>query len=178
MTNSRLRVTKTVLWTIVGALGVLTIARFANGLGVTTSLTDSTPWGFWIAFDVMAGVALAAGGFVLAGSVYIFGLEKYRPFVRPARGFRVGAAGGSCLERRGTARGLRVRVERLDRGRHQRGRPRGRHRRRTGLRKRAEPRGWGLRLRVHADRATYLSHLARRMRSGAVPFRQLGRHGR
>jgi Ni/Fe-hydrogenase subunit HybB-like protein len=32
----------------------------------------------------MAGVALAAGGFVLAATVYIFRLEKYRAFVRPA----------------------------------------------------------------------------------------------
>jgi Ni/Fe-hydrogenase subunit HybB-like protein len=32
----------------------------------------------------MAGVALAAGGFVVAAAVYIFGLEKYRPFARPA----------------------------------------------------------------------------------------------
>ena len=84
MIPSRLRRLKTILWALVGVLAVLTVARFANGLGVTTGLNDTTPWGFWIAFDVMAGVALAAGGFVLAGSVYIFGLEKYRPFVRPA----------------------------------------------------------------------------------------------
>jgi Ni/Fe-hydrogenase subunit HybB-like protein len=32
----------------------------------------------------MGGVALAAGGFVMAACVYIFHLEKYRPIVRPA----------------------------------------------------------------------------------------------
>jgi Ni/Fe-hydrogenase subunit HybB-like protein len=47
-------------------------------------LNDWTPWGFWIGFDVMGGVALAAGGFVIAAVVYIFHLEKYRPLVRPA----------------------------------------------------------------------------------------------
>lgn len=82
--TSRLRILKTVLWAFVGVLAVVTVARFARGLGATTNLSDTTPWGLWIAFDVMAGVALAAGGFVLAATVYIFGLERYRPFVRPA----------------------------------------------------------------------------------------------
>ena len=82
--NRRLTRLKTALWAFAGALAVLTVVRFANGLGATTNLSDAAPWGLWIAFDVMAGVALAAGGFVLAGTVYIFGLEKYRPLVRPA----------------------------------------------------------------------------------------------
>ncbi len=80
----RLILAKTVLWSFVGILAVLTAARFFRGLGAVTNLSDAAPWGFWIAFDVMGGVALAAGGFVLAGTVYIFGLERYRPFVRPA----------------------------------------------------------------------------------------------
>jgi len=80
----RLRVLKTVLWFLVGGLATVTVARFLGGLGAATNLNDATPWGFWIAFDVMAGVALAAGGFVLAAAVYIFGREKYRPFARPA----------------------------------------------------------------------------------------------
>ncbi len=67
-----------------GVWAVVTVARFANGIGATSGLTDVAPWGFWIAFDVMAGVALAAGGFVLAAAVYIFGLEKYHDFARPA----------------------------------------------------------------------------------------------
>ncbi|MBU2009259.1 MAG: Ni/Fe-hydrogenase cytochrome b subunit [Chloroflexi bacterium] len=58
--------------------------RLATGLGATTNLSDGVPWGLWIGFDVVAGVALAAGGFTLAAIVYIFGLEKYRPVVRPA----------------------------------------------------------------------------------------------
>ncbi|MCP4198423.1 MAG: Ni/Fe-hydrogenase cytochrome b subunit [Proteobacteria bacterium] len=82
--TTRLTNTKTVLWAIVGMLAAVSVARFAFGLGATTGLSDVTPWGFWIAFDVMAGVALAAGGFVLAATVYIFRLEKYRAFVRPA----------------------------------------------------------------------------------------------
>jgi len=75
---------KSFLWGIIGVWAVVSVARYVHGLGATTGLNDVTPWGLWIAFDVMAGVALAAGGFVLAATVYIFGLEKFRPFVRPA----------------------------------------------------------------------------------------------
>jgi len=63
---------------------ILAVYRYINGLGSVTNLSDTYPWGFWIAFDVMCGVALSAGGFVLAGVVYIFNLERYRPLVRPA----------------------------------------------------------------------------------------------
>ena len=80
----RLRITKMVLWFLVGAAVVVGVARFLNGLGATTSLTDDTPWGLWIGFDVFGGVALAAGGFVIAGTVYVFHLEKYRPILRAA----------------------------------------------------------------------------------------------
>ncbi len=82
--TSRLTILKSILWIIVGIWAMVTVARFTHGLGATTNLSDVTPWGLWIGFDVMAGVALAAGGFVLAATVYIFGLERYRPFVRPA----------------------------------------------------------------------------------------------
>jgi Ni/Fe-hydrogenase subunit HybB-like protein len=83
MTN-RLTYLKTALWALVGVLAAVTVIRFTYGLGAVTDLSDATPWGLWIGFDVMSGVALAAGGFVLAGAVYIFGLERYRPFVRAA----------------------------------------------------------------------------------------------
>jgi Ni/Fe-hydrogenase subunit HybB-like protein len=62
----------------------VTVVRFARGLGVTTALTDANPWGMWVGFDVMGGVALAAGGFVLAATVYIFRRERYHAIIRPA----------------------------------------------------------------------------------------------
>ena len=70
----RLSVLKTILWASVGILAAVTVVRFTQGLGAVTNLSDATPWGLWVAFDVMAGVALAAGGFVLAATVYVFGL--------------------------------------------------------------------------------------------------------
>lgn len=60
------------------------VIRYLNGLGATTNLSDGRAWGLWISFDLYCGVALAAGGFTLAGAVYIFNLKKYHPVVRPA----------------------------------------------------------------------------------------------
>ncbi|MFC1874452.1 NrfD/PsrC family molybdoenzyme membrane anchor subunit, partial [Chloroflexota bacterium] len=66
-------------------LGTVTMAlRYINGLGAVSNLSDGRPWGLWISFDLYCGVALAAGGFTLAGAVYIFGSEKYHTVVRPA----------------------------------------------------------------------------------------------
>jgi len=61
-----------------------TIVRFFRGLGASTNLNDLAPWGMWIGFDVMSGVALAAGGFVIAATVHIFHRERYEPLLRPA----------------------------------------------------------------------------------------------
>jgi Ni/Fe-hydrogenase subunit HybB-like protein len=58
--------------------------RFTQGLAATTNLSDTYPWGLWIGFDVLCGVALAAGGFVLGSAVYLFGLRDYHCLVRPA----------------------------------------------------------------------------------------------
>jgi Ni/Fe-hydrogenase subunit HybB-like protein len=80
----RLLATKAILWLIVGGAVAVAAMRFVRGLGATTALTDLTPWGFWIGFDVMGGVALAAGGFVCAATVYIFHLDRYHAIVRPA----------------------------------------------------------------------------------------------
>lgn len=64
--------------------GIVTIMRFTMGLGATTNLTDYNPWGIWIGFDLLVGVALAAGGYVTSAAVYIFGMKKYHSAVRPA----------------------------------------------------------------------------------------------
>jgi len=68
---------------VVLGLGVI-IYRYIYGLGAISNLSDGRAWGLWISFDLYCGVALAAGGFTLAGAVYIFKLEKYHSVVRPA----------------------------------------------------------------------------------------------
>ena len=67
------------------ALGLGLIAyRFAMGLGAVTNLSDGYPWGFWIGIDILVGIALAAGGFVTAGLVHIFGGHRFHPLSRSA----------------------------------------------------------------------------------------------
>ncbi|HEX9615581.1 MAG TPA: Ni/Fe-hydrogenase cytochrome b subunit, partial [Bacteroidota bacterium] len=74
----------TTFWIIVSAGLVSTFIRFTQGLGASTNLSDAFPWGLWIGFDILCGVGLAAGGFVVAASVYIFNLDRYKPILRPA----------------------------------------------------------------------------------------------
>ena len=68
---------------IVAGLGLIGLRLF-KGLGAVTNLSQTTPWGLWIGFDVMCGVALAAGGYTIAATVHLFGLKEYEPLVRPA----------------------------------------------------------------------------------------------
>jgi c(7)-type cytochrome triheme protein len=89
MSKISLRFPKITFWRIVLLLILAagfyaTILRFTKGLGATTNLSAQFPWGIWIGFDVLCGVALAAGGFTISAVVYIFHIEKYRPIVRPA----------------------------------------------------------------------------------------------
>jgi Ni/Fe-hydrogenase subunit HybB-like protein len=63
---------------------VVTVWRFAFGLGAVTNLSDETPWGLWVGFDVISGVALASGGFTMAFVAHIAGDRQLRPFARPA----------------------------------------------------------------------------------------------
>jgi len=63
---------------------VITGMRFINGLSAVTNLSDYNPWGIWIGFDLLCGVALAAGGYVTSAAVYIFGMKHYHSAVRPA----------------------------------------------------------------------------------------------
>jgi len=58
--------------------------RFIWGLGTVTNLDNQHPWGIWIAIDVAAGVALAAGGFTTAALGHIMHQDKYEVVIRPA----------------------------------------------------------------------------------------------
>jgi Ni/Fe-hydrogenase subunit HybB-like protein len=62
----------------------LTWQRFTGGLGAISNLSDNQPWGVWIGFDLLTGVALAAGGYTTAAAVYLFGQKQYHAAVRPA----------------------------------------------------------------------------------------------
>ena len=61
---------------------VLIVIRFAKGLGAITNLSQEVPWGLWIGFDVVTGVAFAGGAYVLTFMVYILNMKKYHSIVR------------------------------------------------------------------------------------------------
>ncbi len=61
---------------------IIMYIRFTQGIGSVTNLSQEVPWGLWIGFDVVTGVAFAGGAYVLVFMVYILNLEKYRPIVR------------------------------------------------------------------------------------------------
>jgi Ni/Fe-hydrogenase subunit HybB-like protein len=74
-----------VVFVVIMALGLYsTIIRYTRGLGAVSNMTDQFPWGFWIGFDCLCGVMLAAGGFCMVGAVYLFNVESLRSVVRPA----------------------------------------------------------------------------------------------
>ncbi|MCP4005638.1 MAG: hypothetical protein GY725_15720, partial [bacterium] len=61
---------------------VILVIRFTYGLGSVTNLSQDVPWGLWIGFDVVTGVALAGGAYVITFAVYVMRMERYRPIVR------------------------------------------------------------------------------------------------
>jgi Ni/Fe-hydrogenase subunit HybB-like protein len=83
------RLPKITVWRAIFAAIMLvglyaTYRRIMYGLGGVTNLSDRFPWGLWIAFDILCGVGLAAGGFTLVAIVHIFNVERYKPILRPA----------------------------------------------------------------------------------------------
>jgi Ni/Fe-hydrogenase subunit HybB-like protein len=63
------------------AIGIV-IVRLVVGLGAVTNLNDHWPWGFWIGFDVLCGVALAGGGYGTAFIIHILHNDKLKPVAR------------------------------------------------------------------------------------------------
>lgn len=61
---------------------VLIVIRFWKGIGSITNLTQDVPWGLWIGFDVVTGVAFAGGAYVITFMVYILNMRKYHSIVR------------------------------------------------------------------------------------------------
>ena len=81
---SRWQALRTLLLMLVMGTGTgIILLRFVYGIGAVTNLSDQFPWGLWISFDVMSGVALAAERRVLHHHV--------RPRRRP---------GGRCVRHR------------------------------------------------------------------------------
>mgnify|MGYP005837942227 CR=1 FL=1 len=69
---------------LVGLLLFAIVYRLSQGLGPATNLNDHWPWGLWIAFDDLSGIALAAGGFFTAFIAHILNAKKYKMLARAA----------------------------------------------------------------------------------------------
>ncbi|AET70344.1 polysulfide reductase [Desulfosporosinus orientis DSM 765] len=80
----RFRITpmRLVFMAIAAAAIAVILVRFILGLGATTNLNDQWPWGLWIAFDVLLGVALAGGGYGTCLIVYVLRRDKFYPIAR------------------------------------------------------------------------------------------------
>jgi Ni/Fe-hydrogenase subunit HybB-like protein len=61
-----------------------TYLRFVKGFQAATNLSNAQPWGIWVGVATLGGVGLSAGGFAIAGAVYLLGMERYRPVLRAA----------------------------------------------------------------------------------------------
>ena len=73
------------VFTSIAAVAIAVIlVRFVAGLGATTNLNDQWPWGLWISFDVLLGVALAGGGYGTALIIYVLRQDKFYPIARSA----------------------------------------------------------------------------------------------
>ena len=95
--TKRTRVFKDVLWVIALAGLVAAALRLWFGLGATTNLSDSLPWGFWKILNMVGGVALSTSGFMVGFLVYVLRLERFRPYVKPAILIAFLGYGCSCL---------------------------------------------------------------------------------
>jgi len=84
-TEYRITPGRVILLVLMGAGILAGIYRLIMGLGATTNLSDAYPWGLWISFDVLTGVALAGGGFTISAAIYVFNIKKWEPLLRPAK---------------------------------------------------------------------------------------------
>jgi Ni/Fe-hydrogenase subunit HybB-like protein len=70
---------------LIMAMGLYSMfVRFYYGIGAVSNMSDKFPWGIWIGFDVLCGVMLAAGAFIVTGAVYLLNIERMHAIARPA----------------------------------------------------------------------------------------------
>lgn len=63
---------------------VVAIVRFIYGIGAISNLSNTYSWGLWISLDLLVGVSLGSGAFIMAAIVYIFKMEQFRPVLLPS----------------------------------------------------------------------------------------------
>jgi len=74
-----------VIFCVIMAMGAYSVfVRYFYGIGAVSNMSDKFPWGIWIGFDVLCGVMLAAGAFIVTGAVYLLNIERLHSIARPA----------------------------------------------------------------------------------------------
>jgi Ni/Fe-hydrogenase subunit HybB-like protein len=68
---------------IVAGLAII-VYRFIHGLESVTNLSQDVPWGIWKAFNVVVGVAMAGGAYVLVFITHVLHVKKYEPVLKIA----------------------------------------------------------------------------------------------
>ncbi|MBD3169781.1 MAG: hypothetical protein GF307_09890 [candidate division Zixibacteria bacterium] len=76
----RVKTFKSILWALTGLAIAFGITRMFFGLGSVSNLSDATPWGIWKGLNVIPGIALAGGGFVMTAVIYIMRREEYKRY--------------------------------------------------------------------------------------------------
>lgn len=80
----RLTPTRLTLFVLAAVGGSIAIFRLMFGIGAATNLNDRWPWGLWVWWDVMTGVALAGGGYSTALLVHFLGRDRWKAVERGA----------------------------------------------------------------------------------------------
>jgi len=79
---NRLSTFKSILWAITGLAIAFGATRMIFGLGSVSNLSDATPWGIWKGINVVPGIALAAGGFVVTAIIYVMRRHEYHQYAK------------------------------------------------------------------------------------------------
>ncbi len=75
---------KLILWVLALIGLVAAVLRYMYGMGAISNMSNAYSFGLWISFDLLCGVATAAGAFTVCASVYILGQKQFTPLVRPS----------------------------------------------------------------------------------------------
>ena len=60
----------------------LVILRYTYGLSAILNPSNTYPWGLFICFGLLGIVPLSATGYIMASTVYLFGMKEYRSLLR------------------------------------------------------------------------------------------------
>jgi Ni/Fe-hydrogenase subunit HybB-like protein len=84
--NGRLRLTwwDFTLLAIMAVGVVLTLVRYAGGIGSVANINNAYPWGWWVGYGIMTTIALGGVGFTITALVEILGRHRYHALLRPA----------------------------------------------------------------------------------------------